>query len=109
MSQYPEEDLLRLSPEDAAALLKDSEAHALLSCPSESIAHAKRMCWDDIETTADWLEIYATAVALHLGRDLPPPIPSIPSILPFSPEAQQAEIEWQRGRLQHYLSKQGTQ
>jgi len=97
MSQYPEEDLLRLSPEDAAALLKDSEAHA------------KRMCWDDIETTADWLEIYATAVALHLGRDLPPPIPSIPSILPFSPEAQQAEIEWQRGRLQHYLSKQGTQ
>ncbi len=102
-----QEQLSLLCKESQRLFQVEAHAHALERCPQEMIDRARRHSWDFDNTTADHLEIYTLAVSLHVGRDLPPPLPRHPEILPWSAQAREEELAWQYERLRFYNDQEG--
>ncbi len=104
MFDYPGLDMI---PLDIQALLQEeAKIHALLSCPLDEIQKVVTNIegWGDaVDSTEAWLSVYAVAVSVHLGRNLP----SVwPGVWPWSPEAREAELQWQRDLIQKYQPRE---
>ncbi len=98
-----QEKINLLSDANRKLFMSDCEKHALENTTPELLHRIVHNGWELTETEKEFLWCYAVAVAMHVGRDLPPPIPSHPEIRPWSETARNEEIAWQHERFNYYL------